>query len=155
MLNKERDSIMYAPAVAYERVRAAIATEYTRKQEVVRNDYRTDPRYLGLVKALKDVGVAHADEQAWNVAVKGVVFAFGTKSMPAEVGAAITAVPNDIPVTWRGSPAYTELNIALNTCTKKWPALQADVYLFVARLNTAKTVDDINECVRAFTRAIA
>ena len=152
MLKRELESIVNAVANPYNEMRAQETRKHNEKQKEIQDTYRKDARYLAIVTALKGAGVTTPEEHAWKLVT---MVGGGSGSVFADMRAAMAAVPTPKMPGFYSSPIYSELNIALSTCTKKWPALQTDVYLLIASLGSAKTDEDLVKAVRTFTTAIA
>ena len=152
MLKRELESIIAAVANPYNDLRATEAKKYSEKQKEIQDTYRKDARYLAVATALKGAGVSTPEEHAWKLVT---MVGGGSGSVFADMRAAMAAVPGPKMPGFYGSAIHSELSIALNTCGKKWPALQTDVYLLIASLGSAKTEEDIAKAVRTFTAAIA
>lgn len=152
MLKRELESIIAAVANPYNDLRATETRKYSEQQKEIQDTFRKDTRYLAIVTALKGAGVTTPEEHAWKLVT---MVGGGSGSVFDDMRKAMAAVPRPTMSGFYGSATHSELNIALTTCTKKWPALQTDVYLLIASLGSAKTEEDIAKAVRTFTAAIA
>jgi len=153
MLKREADSIVTAVGQSWQVLRASEAAKFTAARDAVQETFRKDTRFLDVVAALAAAGVADPSADAF----RGMT-SFSSKakgSWQADMKAAMAAVPNLTPPMFSATPLYGELNIALSTSTKKWPALQGDVYILIADLGSAKMFTNIEVAVRRFTTALA
>lgn len=155
MLQREISSILQAVGNKYQDLRVISAKGTLEAREAAMDVYRKDARYLALVGALGGAGVVDPEGQAWRIATGGLIASSGSSSLATDIKKAAAAVPDTTIVNWPSSTIFGELNIALATCTKKWTALQPDVYLLVAALGSVKNAEELAVAVRAFTRAMA
>jgi len=157
MLNREITSITNAVYQAWSRIDRIHGDAYNALVNDVESGFKKDLRIKGLADALEGIGYDNSDGLAWNLAM-GNGFYGATRltgrGLRQELTDAKKGVKNEAQGLL-GDPDYVALTIALNTSKKKWPALQTDVYTFVADISAAKDYDELRTAIRKFTGTLA
>ena len=160
MLIREKQSIIDAISRSWNTVSLAIREENTELANKAVSPFITDPRVSALADCLTEMGVVNAVAIAKLFVTNDFSGYYGTRptygsyGLYAERAAAPKATTSTPTTEFSTDMSYSELEIALNLCNKKWDKLQVSVYGLIADLGTAKTYEACRMAVRTFTLAL-
>lgn len=159
MLVREKNSIIEAITRSWNTIASQSTTAYQKEVEKIRHKYQKDPRLDSASDGLRTIGITNAEEIVkFLLSGSGLGYGtravFGSSGVMADMQAEIEAIPKPKNEDWYRDPSYSELDMALTLSRGKWDSVQTQVYVLIADMNSATTLDECRMAIRTFTKSL-